>query len=135
MEDKSVAVLSKLKKQVGFAIAVGIGVAFTVSTPALATECELLFYDLGATKDGKAGSSETIVCEKLKSEISGQTLDRFRGEVSAKFVEELDNGHCLVTTDPGELPIDLLDFYRFRVGNIVSRVAGEDYTNWNMVCR
>jgi len=105
-----------------------------VSSPALAAECEIIFYDLASTVDGQAGVSNDAICSKLRNAIVSQTSARFASSSRMEMKEGDGQNHCVVHTNPGELPRDLLDVYRFRVGNIVSRTAGADYTNWRISC-
>lgn len=111
------------------AVIVILGAAF----PVWATECEMLFYELGTTVPGQAGSSPAQVCEQIKSSIVAQS-PRLSSGATASMNETPSQTYCVITTRPGDVPRDLLDVYRHRVGVAVTSVAGSSYTNWSMQC-
>ncbi len=109
--------------------AIAVGAAF----PAWATDCEMLFYELETTDPGKSGGSPAQVCAQIKSSIVAQS-PRLSSGASVELKSTPSQTYCIITTHPGDVPRDLLDVYRHRVGVAVRSTAGSSYTNWSMQC-
>lgn len=111
------------------AAALTVGAAF----PAWATDCEMLFYELKTTAPGASGAGPAEVCAQIKSSIVSQS-PRLSSGARVELKSTPSQTYCIITTQPGDVPRDLLDVYRHRVGVAVTSVAGSGYTNWSMQC-